>query len=157
MQKKINIVLFFFILTLSTSCGFKKINQDRPLIHLQKIEINGENRIAYAIKNNIILLSNKDAVDKVNVRLDILTSKSNKIKDKRGRVTRYTLKINGDLFLKNARTQETINKSFSKTVDYDTGQNYSNTINNEKNASKILVRQLSVEITNFIILTFKTK
>ena len=137
MQKKINIVLFFFILTLSTSCGFKKINQDRPLIHLQKIEINGENRIAYAIKNNIILLSNKDAVDKVNVRLDILTSKSNKIKDKRGRVTRYTLKINGDLFLKNARTQETIN--------------------NEKNASKILVRQLSVEITNFIILTFKTK
>ena len=155
MQKEIKIILLFFILTLITSCGFKKINQDTPSIYLQEINVTGEKRIAYAIKNNIILLSDKNAVNKISVRLIIQTSKSNKVKNKKGKVTRYDFNINGNLILKNIRTKEIIKKSFSRNTDYAVGINHSDTINNERKASKILVERLSEQITNFIIFTFK--
>ena len=85
----------------------------------------------------------------------IQTSKSNKIKNKKGKVSRYDFNINGNLILKNIRTKEIIKKSFSRNTDYAVGINHSDTINNERNASKILVERLSEQITNFIIFTFK--
>ena len=68
MSKKIIIIFilpFFFL-----SCGFKKINMDNPLVDLNVVIV-GENRIAYVIKNNILLISNKDSSNKYIVDIKI--------------------------------------------------------------------------------------
>jgi len=112
MSKKIIIIFilpFFFL-----SCGFKKINMDNPLVDLNVVIV-GENRIAYVIKNNILLISNKDAVKKYDINIEISKNKKIKIKDKTGKVTRYELSIRANLTIKDKATQKNINKSKNNT------------------------------------------
>jgi hypothetical protein len=152
MSKKIIIIFilpFFFL-----SCGFKKINMDNPLVDLNVVIV-GENRIAYVIKNNILLISNKDAVKKYDINIEISKNKKIKIKDKTGKVTRYELSIRANLTIKDKATQKNINKSFSKSSGYQVSPSHTNTIANEKSVIKNLTQQLSDELTNFIIFSNK--
>jgi len=151
MMKKI--IFLFVLATLVNSCGFKTISQDRPAIYLQNVNVVGDNRIAYAVKNNILLISTKGSKDKYNVAVSIKTNKYNKIKDNTGKITRYELRISADLTLKNLDTEKVSTRSFIKSTDYDIALIHSDTINNEMLASKNIVQQISDEITNYIVFT----
>tara|TARA_B110000967_G_C18642371_1_gene439173 strand:- start:199 stop:588 length:390 start_codon:yes stop_codon:yes gene_type:complete len=127
---------------------------DNPLVDLNVVIV-GENRIAYVIKNNILLISNKDAVKKYDINIEISKNKKIKIKDKTGKVTRYELSIRANLTIKDKATQKNINKSFSKSSGYQVSPSHTNTIANEKSVIKNLTQQLSDELTNFIIFSNK--
>ena len=157
MSKNINIIFIFTLSFLLSSCGFKKINQIDNQIYLQNVNVQGESRIAYLIKNDILLISNKDAENKYDVNLTVLKNKSVKIKDKTGKVTRFNVGISGDLSLQNNNNMETTKKSFYYTSDYEVSTNHTTTINNEKKAFSTAVRQLSEEIINYITIYTKTK
>ena len=157
MSKNINIIFIFTLSFLLSSCGFKKINQIDNQIYLQNVNVQGESRIAYLIKNDILLISNKNAKKKYDVNLTILKNKSVKIKDKTGKVTRYNIRLSGDLLLKNNDSLEKTKKSFYHNSDFDVDANHTSTISNEKNAFSNTVRQLSEEITNYIKTHTKTR
>ena len=151
MSKRSKILIIFIFISLLTSCGFKKIAQYESLINLQKITINGDNRISYKLKNNIKLISNEAAQNKYNVKIDLAQKKIGKIKDNAGRVTRYTVTFNAELNLENESSQEIVNKSFTKSANYYVASSHSETINNEKNAVKIIIEQISEDIKKFIL------
>ena len=155
MTKKKNIIFIFLVYTLLTSCGFKKVNQSESVIHLQNISINGENRISYLLKNNILVISNSDAQSKYDLEIDLKKTKSNKIKDSAGKVTRFNIEISANLNLQNYYDTEVISRTFSKNTNYEIEDNHSKTVSNEKTAIKLTVQELSEEIKKFIIIATK--
>jgi len=157
-MKKINKIIFVFCISiLLISCGYKKISQTQQAIYLQNITTSGENRTAYALKNDILLISDKNAKIKYDVDLKISQSISTRIKNSAGKVTRDRMAISVNLFLKNINNQKTLNKSFSRNSDYDIASTHSKTLNNRKATKKNLINQLSDDIKKFILIYSEIK
>ena len=155
MLKKKNIISFLIIFFLVISCGYKKINPEQSLMHLQTVSVTGKNRISYLLKNDISLISNKNAADKYDVAIELKKRKQDKITNKQGKITRYTVNIDANLILKNNNNNKIINKNFSNKGDFEVASDHSETINNEKIITKIVMQQLTSEIINFITLSNK--
>ena len=149
MKKNIKIISILACSMLLLSCGFKQI-QGKKKIQIQNINISGENRIAYVLKNNISLMSDNNSKNKYDVEINIKKEKKNKIKDLAGRVIRYELFIEADFKLTDLNDNKIIQKKFIKNSDYTVGSSHSVTIDNEQNATKNIIRQLSEDINNFI-------
>ena len=149
MSKKI--IIIFILSFLLLSCGFKRTNLDKSLIHLQNINVTGQNRISNIIKNNILLISDANAEKKYDIAIKVTKDRKIKIKDTTGKVTRYTLNINADLEIKNNTTQKIVKKVFNKNLDYNVTNSHTNTLTNEKSISKNLIQQLSDDLISFII------
>ena len=107
------------------------------------------------LKNNILLISKKDSKNKYEIKLKIDKTKTSKIKNTRGEVTRYSLSVIVNLVMKNIINQKNISKSFTRNGDYDVATIHSNTMNNEKNAVKNIIQQISNDIISFITLHVK--
>jgi|TARA_B110000914_G_scaffold174715_1_gene155825 hypothetical protein len=158
MKKNIKIILILFLPIFFLACGFKPINQkDINLIYIQNIDISGTQRIAYSLKNNILLISNSDSINKYDIGIKISEEKNNKIKDKTGKVTRYGLLISTEVELTNLRNNNKIQKTFIREGDYNVAPIHSNTISNEKNAIKIIIQQLSEDIVRYISISMRNK
>jgi len=150
-KKKISI---FILLLLLTSCGFKTIKQDASEIYLRDVNIIGETRFAYTLKNNILLISENNPQSKNQYDINLTLSKTitDKIKDSRGKTERYTLFFNANLTLKNILNGKIIQKTFSTSSNYNVAKNHSDTISRKRTAAENCVNKLTDEITNFIIL-----
>tara|TARA_B110000444_G_scaffold230416_1_gene237625 strand:- start:2618 stop:2875 length:258 start_codon:yes stop_codon:yes gene_type:complete len=78
-----NKFILIIILSLLISCGYKPSNQkNNNLVYLQNIEIIGEQRISYILKNNILLVSNKDSKNRYAAKIEIVKKKKIKLKIK---------------------------------------------------------------------------
>ena len=158
MSKNIRIIVLAFVMGfLLVSCGYKKITQEKLSIDLQNINITADKRIAYKLKNNILLISNEESKNKYNLDLNLIYKKTSKIIDKTGKTTRFNIAYTGNLKLKNIDTDENINKSFNVKGEYDIAEDYSDTVNNRNTAINNIIEKLSNDITNFITLSFRTK
>ena len=67
----------------------------------------------------------------------------------------YNINLSALLKLTNNKNRKEIQKTFNRNADYDVATIHSNTINNEKNATKNLTQQISTEIINFINLSMR--
>jgi hypothetical protein len=148
-----------FILSLIlSSCGFKQISKkNSELIYIQNIKINDEQRIAYNLKNDILLISDLNSKNKYDVEVKIEKRKKNKIRDKTGSITRYQILVNASLQLTNLNGNKKTEKVFLRNGDYDVTTIHSNTINAEKYLIKNLTQQISEDIVNFITLMMRNK
>jgi len=156
MNKNIKNLYIFIFLILLVSCGFKKITQnDNSEIYIQNIDVIGEKKISYSLKNNILLISNKDSKNKYEIKLKIDKTKTSKIKNVKGKVTRYSVSVMANLIVKNINNHKNISKSFTRSGDYDVAENHFKTINNEKNMVKNIIQQISNDIISFITLNVK--
>ena len=82
----LKIIKIFFLSLLLVSCGFKRVDQIKSQIYLQNINITGDSRLAYTIKNNIILASTQDAKKKYEVNIDLISTTKEKIKNSAGKL-----------------------------------------------------------------------
>tara|TARA_B110000967_G_scaffold196132_1_gene226375 strand:+ start:177 stop:596 length:420 start_codon:yes stop_codon:yes gene_type:complete len=137
------------------SCGFKKINTDENKIFIQDISVIGEKRMSYMLKNNISLISKKEAKDKYNIKIELTREKKSKIKSKTGKITRYNISVVLNLTMENIDTQEIVSKIFSRDDDYDVAKIHSDTIYNEANITENIVKKLSDDIVNFVLQSSK--
>ena len=153
MLKKIKIISIVILSIVCTSCGFKKINSGEKLVNIQNLNITGEKRVSYFLKNNIYLISNENAENKYDIDIKLTSIKTGKIKDTTGKITRYNINISANFLMKNERTKKTITRIFNRKNDYNIAKSYSDTINNEKNATKNIIEQLSDDIITFITLS----
>jgi hypothetical protein len=136
--------LFFFLFLLS-SCGFKVVTNTNNY-KFDDIYISGDKRINYTLKNKLISSSNPESINVI--KLNIFTNKEKIIKEKNisNKVTKYEIKINAKIdysFIKNG-TED--NLTIVKTGFYDVGTRYSETLNNEKKLTNLLVDSLTKEI-----------
>lgn len=148
--------LIFVFIILFSSCGFKPINQKTSdLVYLQDINVTGERRAAYILKNDLLLISNKDSLNRYAVEIKIEKQKKDRIKDKTGKVTRYALLISANLKLINLNNKKIINKKFLRNLDFNVVKVHSDTINNENRAVENIIETLSEDIVNFIVLNLR--
>jgi len=158
MQKKIKYILIIILSGLLFSCGFKPLNQKAVnLINFQDINIIGDQRVAYKLKNNIALLSDKKSEKKYKAQIRIQEKLNKKIKNKRNQTTRYNLSINVNLELTNIDNNDIIQKTFENNEDYAVAATHSKTIMNKKSAVNNIIRQITDDINTFIILKMRNR
>ena len=153
-----NKFILIIILSLLISCGYKPSNQkNNNLVYLQNIEIIGEQRISYILKNNILLVSNKDSKNRYAAKIKIVKKKKDKVKNKNGKILRYNLALNTDLELTNLLNNTKVIKTFSRDANYEVATIHSDTIKNENNVTKNLIQQISDDIVNFLNILMRNK
>ena len=148
-MKKIKISLYIMIIIGLSSCGYSRLNDQSNEFKFNSIEINGNKRLSYILKNNLNLLSKPGSKKSYDLLINLTNSKISKIKDAAGKTTRFSLVLNGDLKLTD-NDKSTKNRSFTVSNDYDVSKNHSETIRNEKNSNQNSIDSLSEEIIKYI-------
>jgi len=148
-MKKIKFLLYIIIFIGFVSCGYSKLNNQLNEFKFNRIEINGDKRISYILKNNLNLISNTESKKSYDLLINLTSSKTSKIKNTAGKTTRFSLTLNADLKLTD-NSKAIKNRSFEVSNDYDVSNSHSDTIKNEKNSIQNNIDTLSEEITKYI-------
>ena len=131
-MKKLKFLLGIILFINISACGFSRLNDQSNELRLNTIEINGDTRLAYILKNKLTLLSKAEGKNAYDLSINLTNSKASKIKDATGKTIRFNLVLNGDLKLTD-NNNVVYNKIFAVNNDYDVSNNHSDTIRNEKN------------------------
>ena len=148
-MRKIKFSLIIIIIAGLTSCGYSKLNNQLNEFKFNRIEINGDKRLSYILKNNLNLISKSESEKSYDLEINLTRSKTSKIKDTAGKTTRFSMVLNADLKLTD-NNKIIKNRSFTISNDYDVSNNHSDTIRNEKNSIQNNIDSLSEEITKYI-------
>ena len=132
-----------------SSCGYSRLNDQSNEFKFNSIEINGDKRLSFILKNNLNLLSKPESKKSYDLLINLTSSKTSKIKDTTGKTTRFNMVLNGDIKLTDDN-KAIKNRSFTVSNDYDVSNNHSDTIRNEKNSIQNNIDSLSEEITKYI-------
>ena len=150
MKYKKLLIIFFSILFLN-SCGYKNLNSEKLNNYkIDQLNIKGNEKIAYKLKNNIEIYSDSNSNLIYNVKIDLITRKESKIKNKAGKTTRYSKILQANTVVTNANNQNEYKKTFSSINDYDVVSTHSDTLNNEKNANENNLSFISSEIIKYL-------
>ena len=145
---KIIIILLMFLSL--NSCGFSKLNDETKNISFGVINIDGNKRIAYELKNKINLIAKENAERKYDVSIFLSDFRESKIKNVAGKTTRYNSGLSANVKLIDNYNRKEYNRSFNVSSDYDVSKNHSDTIKNEKISLQNNIEKLSEEITKYI-------
>ena len=104
---------------------------------------------------NSMVFEYKNSENKYDVEIKLDKTDKAKIKDNKGKVTRYSISISANLKLSNVEDGNKIQRVFVRNGDFDVASNHSDTINNEKNTTKNIIQQLSDDIISFITLAMR--
>ena len=148
-MRKIKFSLIIIIIAGLTSCGYSKLNNQLNEFKFNRIEINGDKRLSYILKNNLNLISKSESEKSYDLEINLTRSKTSKIKDATGKTTRFSVVLNANLKLTD-NNKTIMNRSFTVSNDYDVSNNHSDTIRNEKNSIQNNIDSLSEEITKYI-------
>ena len=148
-MKKLKFLISIILIISVSACGYSRLNDQSNELKFNNIEINGDKRLAYILKNKLSLLSKTESENTYDISINLTNSKASKIKDATGKTTRFNLVLSGDLKLtKNKKI--VYNRLFTVNNDYDVSKNHSDTIRNEKNSMQNNIDALSEEITKYI-------
>ena len=143
MNKLFSIILFIVI----SGCGFKIVDLSK-INNFSVIEINtnGDKKINYIIKNNILYASKSNKAKQITINISTKKDKIIKEKNIKNEITKYEITIIADVTF----SEITKNNSYSFTViknsSYDVASQNSVTRNNEKKLVSVLSDNLADEI-----------
>ena len=151
MKKNLNKVFLILFLFLTSSCGYKVLNNSEiNNFNMVQIKSSGDQRINFKIKNILTVNSSKNKEN--SLVMELSTKKEKKVKEKniKNEITKYEILLSSRVklnFLEN-----NIEKEFTvtSTGDYIVGNKYSTTLSNEKRLISNLTEDLSKKIINNI-------
>ena len=150
-MKYLKLLSIFFLILLLNSCGYKKLNYENiNNFKINKLEINGERKLAFKLKNNIEIYSSQESKFVYDIKINLTSTKETKIKNTAGKTTRYSKKFQADALITMVNTQNVYRKTFSSINDYDVGSTHSDTLKNEKNAEENNLNYISNEIVKYL-------
>ena len=148
------VIIYSIIFLILSGCGFKIVNQsENQGYNISEIELEGEKRINYFIKNRLLRKSNNGNLNNV-IKLFIVTKKTKTIKEKniKNEITKYEINITSNIIAKLAKSNN-YEFSVSSNGDYSVSEQNSTTINNEKKLIKILSQNMAEKIITELDLT----
>lgn len=152
-MKLINLIFIIFGLVVTTSCGFKVMNNfEDNKFTISKINSTGQKRINYKIKNYFNLNIDKKSKIKLLINLDTTKVKTVKEKNRSNQITKYEIVLKSVIEFKKIGEEKQIKFSKSVSGDFIVNNQYSITINNEKKLIDDLIKSISKEILNEIYL-----
>ena len=149
-NKKKNLFIVFFFTILISSCGFKKVGNVVSSFNVQEINISGNKKIGYSLKNEILLNSSKTNENKIIIYID--TDKKKQISERniKKKTTKYEVIISTELKVDILKTSKILTKTFTKSFIYDVEKNHSKSLMNEKEDLDDLTLVLAEDIKNYL-------
>ena len=136
------------VLFLTTSCGFKIINQSELINYsITEIETTGDKRINYNLKNNILSSLKNDKEKKIALNIETQKNKTIKEKNIKNEITKYQISIAIKVKFKKINEDNFSFFEVLKSANYSVSKQYSQTLNNEKK----LIDQLTNDLANKIL------
>ena len=143
-------ILFFL-----SGCGFSKVSTlTAANFSIRSIEIEGEKKIGSLIKNELVLYTEKNSENLLDLKLVISKNKSIKEKDIKNKVTKYELNISASMTTRNIKSNDEKTSNFSTSSYYEVDKKYSKTLKNEKDLIKNLAERISKEIFRELSLNY---
>ena len=145
MKKLINICLLIGLL-FTLNCGFKVVNKSKlNNFTIKEIELTGDRRINFKIKNNLIINSIKNSENVLFMNID--TNKIKKIKEKniKNEITKYEILLNTNIKYHSDKSDKYDPIILSVSGNYLVADNYSDTLNNEKKLIDNLIENISTK------------
>tara|TARA_B100000886_G_scaffold338255_2_gene300681 strand:+ start:728 stop:1195 length:468 start_codon:yes stop_codon:yes gene_type:complete len=144
MVKKILSILIF---TIVSSCGFKVVNLSE-IENFSFIELNltGDKRINYIIKNNLLQASKENANNKIVITINTKKNKNIKEKNIKNEIIKYDISIVADILVKSISKNASFDFTITKNGSYSVAEQNSTTRNNERKLITLLSGDLSDEI-----------
>ena len=144
-------IIYLIIFIIITGCGFKVVNlSELNNYNITKINIEGEKRVNYLIKNN--LKKTKNDKTKEDISLFIRTKKNKNIKEKniKNEITKYEIIITNQIEVEKINSNKKYNFSITEIGTFDVSSQNSLTRTNEKNLIKLLSANLADKILSEI-------
>ena len=143
-----SILILSLLLILTMSCGFKVLDKSNTNnFTIKEINANGNNRINYKIKNYLLSNTQKNNTNVLTINIKTKITKEIQEKNIKNEITKYKINLNtngNNYFIKKNRKSD-FSLSVVGIYSVDT-ENYSNTINNEKNLINNLTEKLAKNI-----------
>ena len=142
---KLGIIKLFLFLIIA-SCGFKVVEKTANYKILE-IYTEGDKKINFIIKNNLLLNSNIENSNLIN--LTINTNKKKIIKERNisNQITKYEITIVAKVKYEQIKNNSSGEFVLSKNGSYDVGNRHSETLNSEKNLINLMIDDISDNIT----------
>ena len=138
----------------TSSCGYKVLESlDSYNLNIKEIKSSGDKRINFKIKNDLIFKSSQ--TNKINLIIDLQTIKEKKVKEKniKNEITKYEINISTNVEFKIIDKLKSFKFRLNETGSYSVSNQYSQTLNNEKQ----LIKTLAENISNQILENLKSK
>ena len=151
MKQQIRLIFLISYIFL-IGCGFKPISTISNY-KITDIQFKGDDKVNFILKNRINQRQNQGNSEN-NIKLEINSNKNKIVKEKniQNEITKYTLIISTNINYTIDGQEEVRNLALSKSGDYDVETNYSQTLTNEKNVFKLLIKELADEINKNLTL-----
>jgi outer membrane lipopolysaccharide assembly protein LptE/RlpB len=149
-----NILTLIIVVVFLSACGFKVVNQKQlQNLNIVTIETFGDKRMNFIIKNK--LQTNSTYNDKQQIFLKLTTNKKKSIKEKniKNEITKYEINISTNVEFKIIDKLKSFKFRLNETGSYSVSNQYSQTLNNEKQ----LIKTLAENISNQILEDLKSK
>jgi len=143
MKLKLTLIIFSLMLL---SCGFKVVDQNfLKNIEISEANITGDKRIAYLLRNK---LKTRNSNGSRTIKLNIEIKKLKEIKEKniQNEITKYEITIITDVKFDLIGGNKSEEFTVSKKNIFNVANQYSGTLNNEKNLVKNLVNEIADDI-----------
>ena len=128
------------------SCGFKVVDQNfLKNIEISETNITGDKRVAYLLRNK---LKTRNSNGSRSIKLNIEIKKLKQIKEKniQNEITKYEITIITNVEFDLVEENKSDKFSVSKKNNFSVTDQYSGTLNNEKNLVKNLIDEIADDI-----------
>ena len=150
-MKKYKNILILLSLILLSNCGYKATNNF--VINdfsIDKIVINGDKKIGYLIKSEILSSSKENMVRRINIKIDSNSKKTVKEKNISNKILKYELTIFSNITVEYLSTKVKVVKSYVKSADIFSVGSYSDTLTEESKKIENLSEKIAEDIIHFL-------
>ena len=150
MKKKL--LIYLFILTIITSCGFKVVNYNELLnFQVNQINSSGNKFINYKLKNKLNKFKNNSKEKLINVNFDSKKEKIIKEKNIKNEITKYELSVLVNVRVDLVKQDKEISFQIEEKGDFSTAKQYTQTLDNEKKIIETLIEKIYEKILENLI------
>ena len=147
MKKKITRSCLILIFIITTSCGYKVLdNQGSENYNIKEIKTSGDKRVNFKVKNSLLINSSENNLH--SLMMELYTEKKKEIKEKniKNQITKYEVSLSS--YIKIIFLESNQDKEFTVTSsgNFQVADKYSTTLKNEKRLIDDLTNDISDKI-----------
>ena len=145
------ILLYCFLMSFITSCGFKVADKSQfNNFKIQNVSAVGDKRVNFKIRNFLLNNDKETSENIIFIKLNTKKTKSVKEKNLKNEITKYQIVLNTKLDVEMKINNLIFDISSSVSGNYLVGENYSTSLSNERKLTDDLIETLSKQILNKI-------
>ena len=144
-------ISFIYILVLS-SCGYSLSNVEKNY-RITNINTSGNAKANFKLKNKILINSQKEGNNIIELNIDTKIDKSIKEKNISNQINKYQIKITTLVNYKSLNKVKEEEFKIIKNGNYNVSNQYSETLNSEKRVINSLINEIADEINENLSLS----